>query len=127
MLDIQAVTELPQDYTQSVINLQAVAPECLRQSQSPEFHLPDGSSRRTFGLESGDGTEYPGCVRTESLTISSHYNRLDSLLASLVMRLVGQGGDTAWSSSQLNIRGDFSTQLYKVSLSQSGLRGLLTV
>ena len=62
---IQAVTEFPEDYTQSVIKLQSVAPNCLHQSQSPKFELPDGSSRRTFGLESGDGADYPGCLRTE--------------------------------------------------------------
>ena len=110
------MTEFPEDYTQSVINLQAVAPECLQQSQSPQFDLPDGSSRRTFGVESGDGREYPGCVRTDSLTIRSHYNMLDSLLSQLIMRVAGEDGDTAWASSHHNSRGDFSTQLYKVRL-----------
>ena len=120
MLDIQAVTEFPEDYTQSVINLQSLAPECLQQSQSPQFDLPDGSSRRTFGVESGDGSEYPDCVRTDSLTIQSHFNMLDSLLSRLIMRLAGEDGDTAWASSLHSTRGDFSTQLYKVRL-QSGL------
>ena len=113
---IQAVTEFPEDYTQSVIKLQSVAPNCLHQSQSPKFELPDGSSRRTFGLESGDGVVYPGCLRTESLAIHSHYNILDSLLSRLIMRVAGVAGDTDWSSSQHNTRGDFSTQLYKVRL-----------
>ena len=51
------MTEFPVDYSQSVIQLQAKAPECLQQSQSPEFDLPDGSVRRTFGLESGGEME----------------------------------------------------------------------
>ena len=110
------MTEFPEVYTQSVINLQSVAPKCLQQSQYPKFDLPDGSSRRTFGLESGDGVVYPGCLRTESLTIHSHYNILDSLLSRLIMRVAGSGGDTDWSSSKLNTRGEFSTQLYKVRL-----------
>ena len=111
---IQAVTEFPEDYTQSVINLQSAAPECLQQSQSPMFDLPDGSSRRTFALESGEELEYPGCVRTASLAIHSHYNSLDSLLSRLILQLAGQGGNTDWSSRQEDSRGDFSSQIYKV-------------
>ena len=71
-------------------------------------------------MESGDGREYPGCVRADSLTIQSHYNMLDSLLSRLIMTVAGEDGDTAWSSSHQSSRGDFSTQLYKVRL-QPGL------
>ena len=71
-------------------------------------------------MESGDGREYPGCVRADSLTIQSHYNKLDSLLSRLIMTVAGEDGDTAWSSSHQSSRGDFSTQLYKVRL-QPGL------
>ena len=110
------MTDLPADYSQSVIQLQAKAPECLHQSQSPLFDLPDGSVRRTFGLESGEDTEYPECIRQESLSIHSHFTRLDSLLSRLVTQLAGPGA-TDWSSSHHGSRGNFSAQNYKVSLS----------
>ena len=108
---VQAVTEFPVDYSQSVIQLQAKAPECLQQSESPEFDLPDGSVRRTFGLESGGEMEYPECMRRESHSIHSHFTRLDSLMSGVVRRLAG---DTSWSSSKLQTRGNFSTLMYKV-------------
>ena len=92
-----------------MIQLQARAPECLH--QSPEFDLPDGSVRRTFGLESGGERDYPECIRRESHSIHSHFTRLDSLMSELVTRLAG---DTSWSSSHLNTRGNFSAQMYKV-------------
>ena len=105
------MTEFPVDYSQSVIQLQAKAPECLQQSQSPEFDLPDGSVRRTFGLESGGEMEYPECIRRESHSIHSHFTTLDGLMSSLVTRLAG---DTSWSDTNTRTRGNFSAQMYKV-------------
>ena len=49
-----AVTELPAEFSDSLSRLQSRGPECLREEQYPQFHLPDGSVRRTLARDSGD-------------------------------------------------------------------------
>jgi len=112
-----AVSELPQDYLQSVIELQNSAPECLQSSSAPVFSLPDGSTRRTWARDNMEqDLQFPDCVKTPAEVVHQTFTSLDSLVSHLIMRIAGHG-NTNWmlmnQPEHQQIRGDFASQHYK--------------
>jgi len=107
-----AVTGMPQEYRQAVTNLKRVAPGCLEQLNYPQFYLPDGSQRRTFAKSSEDTGEYPECIKEHSETVSKHLDMVDVLMSRIVTNIAGEQ-QLEWRTKENNIRGNFSTLMYK--------------
>jgi len=110
-----AVSGLPPDYTQSVIELQSSAPSCLDSAPGDQavFSLPDGSRRWTWARDSsGSSDQFPSCLSGPASVIEGHYNTLDSLVSRVITRIAGEE-DTEWRDLDTSARGNFSTQLYK--------------
>ena len=106
---------MPDDYLQSVIELQDSAPACLHSTQSPVFSLPDASTRVTWARESGHVSQFPDCVRSPASVIHKYYNELDTLVSNVIVKLSSDDSEdsTRWKSSE-NVDGNFASVNYKV-------------
>ena len=101
-----AVTGLPQEYTEAVQTLQALAPHCLQ--DLPTFTLQDGSKRSTFARENGQ--EYLDCLETESRVINKYFTNVDNIVSSLIVDMIGS--EAGWVDPE----GDLTTAEYKEHL-----------
>ena len=113
---MQAISGMPSEYSQAVIELQNSAPQCLDSEQSPKFSLPDGSTRVTWARDSSEQRQHvPKCIQSPTNVIHQFYERLDGLISDVIMNIAGEKQTDWLSKENPEIKQNFATINYKVS------------
>jgi len=109
-----AISGMPSEYSQAVIELQNSAPQCLDSEQSPKFSLPDGSTRVTWARDSSEHRQHvPKCIQSPTNVIHQFYERLDGLISDVIMNIAGEKQTDWLSKENPEIKQNFATINYK--------------
>lgn len=109
-----AISGMPSEYSQAVIELQNSAPKCLDSEQAPKFSLPDGSTRATWARDSRDDSHHvPHCIQSPANVIHQFYERLDGLISEVIMNISGENETDWFSKESPEIAQNFASINYK--------------